>query len=223
VKPADFFVGVLDFFAILLPGSLATWLVTQYIPSDSLRTSLTFGLALNPGASVFWAAFLLSSYLLGHFVFMAGSKLDTMYDRWRDRTKPKKRDKTFLAAEKLHKTLTEELTGGEFSTLKWAKAYVQLKAPQSKGEIDRLEADSKFFRSMVVILVFAAAHFLLKEQSPVAGVIVLIMVWLSYRRYIEQRWKMTELIYGTAVIVHAAESSLTSPKDSQPRGGAVRA
>jgi hypothetical protein len=43
MKPGDFLLGVLDFFAILLPGAMATWLVIQYIPASTLREALTLG------------------------------------------------------------------------------------------------------------------------------------------------------------------------------------
>ena len=224
MKPGDFLLGVLDFFAILLPGSLATWLVTQYIPPTSLRSALSFGVGdgtANPDSLLLGAAFLLSSYLLGHFVFMAGGQLDTLYDRWRKRAKQEALDRTFQAARALQKELTEELVGGDFSTLKWARTYVQVKAPAARVEIDRLEADSKFFRSLVVVSVLAAAHFLLREQSPLAGVVALAMAGLSYQRYRQQRWKMTELSYGTAVILHATTSPGDAATASQAQDSAV--
>jgi len=102
MKPGDFFIGVLDFFAVLLPGSLATWLATRYIPHGALAAALTFdlpGAESEPDALVVGAVFLLVSYLLGHFVFMAGSRLDGSYDRWRQRTHATERDTTFLAAK----------------------------------------------------------------------------------------------------------------------------
>lgn len=217
MKPGDFLLGVLDFFAILLPGSLATWLATQYIPSTALREALSFGLGnpdANPDSFVLGAALLLSSYLLGHFVFMAGAKLDVLYDRWRKRAKPEAGDKTFQAARALQNKLTKEIVGGDFTTLKWARTYVQVNAPAARIEIDRLEADSKFFRSLVVVSVLAAAHFLLVKQSPVAGLVALVMTGLSYQRYRQQRWKMTELSYGTAVIVHATKCPKGGPNAS---------
>lgn len=206
MKPGDFLLGVLDFFAILLPGSLATWLVTQYIPPNVLRGALSFGLedgTGNPHAFVLGAALLLSSYLLGHFVFMAGGQLDPAYDRWRKRAKPTTNDKTFQAARALQRKLTKEIVDGDFTPLSWAKTYVQIKAPAARIEIDRLEADSKFFRSLVIISVAFAGHFLLLKQLPVVGVVALVMAVLSYQRFRQQRWKMTELSYGSAVIVHA--------------------
>jgi hypothetical protein len=145
---------------------------------------------------------------------MAGSRLDRCYDRWRKRVKPLNRDRAHLAAEKLQRRLTEDLVGGEFSTLKWARAYIQVQAAQARVEIDRLEADHKFFRSMVVVSVALGLHFLLRERALVMGLSALLMAMLSYRRYREQRWKMTELTYGTAVIVHA-----TTPGQSTPAAG----
>jgi hypothetical protein len=206
MKPGDFFLGVLDFFAILLPGSLATWLAIQYIPASSLGAALTFdfmGAGAKPDTFVAGAAFVLSSYLLGHFVFMAGSRLDQPYDRWRKRAHPFALDKTYKAADDLKKTLTPNLYGGELTTLKWARAFIQVKSAEARIEIDRLEAEQKFFRSLVVIAAMFAAHFVLRERALFSGAIAVLMAVFSYWRYRDRRWTMTELIFATAVIVHA--------------------
>lgn len=211
MKPGDFLLGLLDFFAILLPGSLATWLAVQYVPPEQLDRALRFGMGSDPSVHtwVLGTAFFVSSYVLGHFVFMVGAQLDDSYDRWRQRAKPAGRDKTFQAARKLYVDLTGVMAEGEFTTLKWAKAYVQIHVPEARGEIDRLEADSKFFRSLVIVSIAFAAHFLLREQAPMAGAAALGLSGLSYRRYREQRWKLTELSYATAVIAHATKASGT--------------
>jgi hypothetical protein len=210
MKPGDFLLGVLDFFAILLPGSLATWLVAQYIPPAELRRALSFGFAefeTSPDSFLLGGALLLSSYVLGHFVHMTGAQLDTAYDRWRRQAKPTTSDVNFKAADAVRKTLTPMLTGGEFSTLKWSKAYIQTESPEARVEIDRLEADSKFFRSLVIVALAFAAHFLLRVQSPAAGVVALALARVSFHRFRDQRWKLTELSYATAVIVHAAAAA----------------
>jgi hypothetical protein len=207
VKPSDFLLGVLDVFAVLLPGSLATWLAAQYVPAEEIRHALRFGTvnASGPDLLLLVSAFVLSSFMLGHFVFMVGSRLDGLYDRWRRQTKTASRDNTFVAAEALHKEITGKNATGSFSTLKWAKAYIQVRAPHARSEIDRLEADSKFFRSIVVVSFAIAVHFLLLQQSPAAGTGALILAGLSFQRFCEQRWKMTELTYATAVIVHLTQ------------------
>src|SRR5262245_7946904 len=130
MKPGDFLLGVLDFFAILLPGGMATWLVVQYIPATELRSALALKLGdanANPDSFVLGTAFLFSSYMLGHFVFMAGARLDLFYDWWRERAKPTAGDKTFQAARDLQRSLTRTIADGPFTTLKWSKVYVQVK------------------------------------------------------------------------------------------------
>ena len=207
MKPGDFLLGVLDFFAILLPGVMATWLVLEYVPPRILRDTLTFGIEgqASPNAWTVGIALLLSSYTLGHFVFMIGSRLDESYDTWRRSNKPTSRDKAYEAVRAVQTTLNAELLGGDFSTLKWARAYIQVHAQHARVEIDRLEADQKFFRSLVVISVAFTAHFLLREGALLAAAVTVAIGVLSYRRYVDQRWKMTELIYATAVIVHGSQ------------------
>lgn len=209
MKPGDFFLGVLDFFAVLIPGSLATWLVTRYIPASTLNAALM--LPGETGSTPYWlvapAAYAVSSYVLGHFVFMTGSKLDSSYDRWRRRVHSFERDRTFRAANDLRKTVTPKMVGGELSTLKWARAYIQVKSAGARVEIDRLEAEQKFFRSLVVIAALFAVHFIIRERTLFAGVVALVMGGLSYQRYLDRRWAMTELIFATAVIISAAGES----------------
>jgi hypothetical protein len=212
MKPGDFLLGVLDFFAILLPGSLATWLVAQYIPAAALRHALSFGIG-DPAQLDKWvvgSAFVLSAYMLGHFVFMGGSKLDPLYDRWRKKTKPSDADRPFKAAEALQAQLTAGLTKS-VTTLKWCKAYIQVKAPAARAEIDRLEADSKFFRSLVVVAALFMLHFLLRDINLIGATGAALLGWLSFMRYRDQRWKMTEMSYTTAVIVSMAPPAAVGP------------
>jgi hypothetical protein len=92
--------------------------------------------------------------------------------------------------------------GADLSTLKWARVFIQVKAGNARVEIDRLEADQKFFRSLIVISPLFAAHFWFHEAAPIAGLVSIGMGVLSYYRYLDQRWKMSELIFATAVIAH---------------------
>jgi hypothetical protein len=67
-KPSDFFVGVMDFFAILLPGALVTALL------DVSENALDFA-GDRPGSTERWAAFLAAAYVLGHVLHAAGALL----------------------------------------------------------------------------------------------------------------------------------------------------
>lgn len=203
MKPADFLLGILDFFAVLLPGAVAVWVALQYVHRDPRLVTIA-GKPLTEGA--LWAAYLFASYILGHIVFMIGSNLDTAYDAWRRREKPTDRDRTFRAEDALRKRINPALDGAEFSTLKWAKSYIQIHSPAARVEIDRFEATSKFFRSFVVIAVALTAHFLLAEHRPALALAALLLAILSYRRFFDQRWKATELSYATVCILEATRT-----------------
>lgn len=205
-KPGEFMIGVVDFFAVVLPGMLATWMLISYLPPDMARYLDLGAPGEDPDRSLRWAAFLLGSYVLGNFVFMLGAKLDASYDRWRWRTKPTDRDRAFQAAKRLLEELTPALKGGEFTTLKWAKSYIQIHSPGARAEIDLLEAHSKFFRSLVIVAAALAAHFLLREGSLYLSLGAATLAALSYRRYLDRRWAATELSYGTVVVLHSTRS-----------------
>lgn len=211
MKPGDFLLGVLDFFAVLLPGGLATWLVLQYVPASTVRQALAVGLDAPPAAPdrvALGLAWLVASWVLGHFVFMLGSHLDGPYDRWRKRTVPKDADTTYLAANDVRARRTPSIAlpagASGLSTFKWARTYLQVRHPAARQEIDRLEADSKFFRGLVVVASAAALHAVWTSHAWAALACVGV-AWLSWRRFREQRWKMTELAYAAVVIIEALE------------------
>src|SRR6516164_7542581 len=73
-EPQKFFIGLMDFFSILLPGALLTYVL---MGEATGLTVLGFE-KLDRADS--WAIFLFVSYLLGHIVFLVGSWLDDFYD-----------------------------------------------------------------------------------------------------------------------------------------------
>jgi hypothetical protein len=76
----------------------------------------------------------------------------------------------------------------------------------ARAEIDRFEADSKFFRSFVVIAAVMSPHFFVFERRPLVGLGFVALGLGAYLRYRDQRWKMTELCYATAVILEASKA-----------------
>ncbi len=79
--PQKFFIGLMDFFSILLPGALLTYLLMDEVGPVVLGDCY----AQLAGAEA-WAVFLFASYLLGHLIFLLASWLDEFYDWLRDRT-----------------------------------------------------------------------------------------------------------------------------------------
>jgi hypothetical protein len=212
-KPADFMLGLLDFFGVLLPGAVAAALVKVYLPPEMQRH-----LTLESGERTDvlpWIVFLLSAYTLGHFVFLLGSHLDPLYDRWRKRAKPAAHDVGYNAAKNLREKLTPALVGGGLSLFKWARAFIEIHSPGSKLEIDRLEASSKFFRGLVVVSVPWMIHLMVARPDPHLAVGDGLACGLSFWRFCDQRWKMTELTYATAVIAY--ETKIKSTDASRPK------
>jgi len=203
MMPRDFSVGIVDFFAALLPGAIATWLALQYVdPADLRHWSIAIAVS---NELVHGAALFLSSYILGHFVFLVGAALDPLYDQWRARAHPRGSDPTYQAADTLRRDLSWQLgpteAKGALTTLKWARTYVLIHAPEARVEIDGFEANSKFFRSLVIIFGALSMHFLLREQQLGLAVASAILGSLSFWRFRDQRWKYSELTFATAVIV----------------------
>jgi hypothetical protein len=288
-RPADFFIGLVDFFAILLPGALLSFLVlTIHVPLSQ------FDVPDMHGEAAFWVKFAVGSYLLGQLVFAVSPYLDRVYDRFYapyQRSKDSIRDVALLkaralsartqsrksdvigeatgedvsgggtpsaqrvplselqrgemrpstlaligptiaffwerladAVQSLHKEtekrppkdplkdraqalvdahlgasrtpLTRERLGAIGSvggTLRWAEAIVKEQSAVAAQEIDRLEADSKFFRGLTTVLLI---YFLsLVVRSPGIALICLFFMGISFWRFCKQRWKRTQFTY----------------------------
>jgi hypothetical protein len=74
-EPEKFFIGLMDFFSIVVPGALLTYLLMGEVGPVVLWDRFS----KLAGAEV-WSAFLFASYLFGHLVFLLGSWLDEFYD-----------------------------------------------------------------------------------------------------------------------------------------------
>src|SRR5437588_11393920 len=75
-EPQKFFIGVIDFFSILMPGAMLTYLGKDWV---ARKFDLTDGFPLDSTEA--GLVFFFASYLLGHFVFLISSALvDCVYD-----------------------------------------------------------------------------------------------------------------------------------------------
>jgi hypothetical protein len=196
-KPADYLLSVFEFFAIVLPGALATWLAAQQIDYHTL-----LGAPREAATSTFlWIAFGLCAYVLGHFVFNFGSNLDPLYDRWRERKKPAEVDGVFLAARTIHLADYQSLTDG-YSTLQWARRYLQIHSASASAEADRLEATQKLFRSLTILSPLFAVYFLFRQADLFATLVCVVVGFQSFYQFCDQRWKYSQCCYASVVICH---------------------
>jgi 8-oxo-dGTP pyrophosphatase MutT (NUDIX family) len=238
LEPQKFFIGLVDFFSIILPGALLTYFLREDLGSWILG-SHNYG-SLNGNAAV--AAFLFSSYLLGHFVFLLGSWiLDWFYDQVRDATNDRqiarlaqggelssallrkaagwwlKRDidKAVSKAEQIKAHYLGPL-GAESSinAFQWAKARLTLEAPASIATVQRFEADEKFFRSLVVVLAILIPCSMLTDPAQIGTAVTSVpLLLLALWRYVDQRAKATSQAYWFVITAEGArDAGYCSPK-----------
>lgn len=215
-EPQKFFIGLIDFFSILLPGALVTYLV-----KDEPRLAF---LGVHRSGAEGWVVFGFSAYLLGHFVFLLGAWIldDYFYDRIRTATKNEgligrlaggqklpwkatqilakwfvKRN-TDLAMRHASRIKEQHLESGNASSavnaFQWCKARLAFEHPEALANVNRFEADSKFFRSMCIILAFFVP-WMFATQRLVVGTVSAALLLLAFWRYVDQRAKATTQAY----------------------------
>ena len=239
VEPQKFFVGLMDFFSILLPGALLTYVL---IGEGQIAAWSHRGAGFHGPPE--WAVFGVASYLVGHLAFLLGAWwLDEFYDWARGKTVNdtrrraatrggmrsglaralvwlmfKREDNAAVAcaAELRRATLAPVGGGNAINTFQWAKALLTLESPESLAIVQRFEADSKFFRSFFVVLLVLFGWWAFRGEWVPAAVAVSLLP-LALWRYMDQRLKSTNQAYWS-VITLAARAGKTVPAPARMAG-----
>jgi hypothetical protein len=149
-NPASLYVGVVELFAILLPGAILTFLLYEspFFPTlfklDELKRPF---LPSNP--AIRSVGFALVSYVAGHFLAALGYfVMNPLFEDYYAsplakhlRTLTTRAKGTLDGIVKLESDRHDE-------QFRWTIAYVSLYSPQASTHLDRLEADCKFFRNL---------------------------------------------------------------------------
>lgn len=218
-EPQKFFIGLVGFFSIIMPGALLAYLGKDWMAETFLQES-RFRLDGAEG----WLVFLFVSYLLGHFAFLVGSLLDDLlYRPLRDATyrgqlrrlaegrklsDPRLRrfaelpwifwrnpDGAVLHAERIKAAaLTPLGASSAINAYQWCKVRLSSEHPEGLLAVERFEADSKFFRSFSVVL-FVLFLVLLWQLRIIAAAACALLVIPALWRYADQRFKATQQAY----------------------------
>ncbi|MBU3699022.1 MAG: NUDIX domain-containing protein [Candidatus Kapabacteria bacterium] len=249
-EPQKFFIGLMDFFSILLPGA-----ILSFILMDDVGPILLGQRYARLTGSEAWTVFLFASYLLGHITFLLGSWLDLIYDWLRTRTLnrqieqvarngrllfwplrvciaiifKRERDKAVDAANMLKKRSLGDLkTEDAVNAFQWSKAYLNLNSPQSMTIVQRFEADSKFFRCFTIVLLILIVSWPWHSNWSTEGVIFAVLLLpLAVWRYMEQRHKSTNQAYWSVMTLIApppalpVKESVSTPQSVTHAGGVV--
>ena len=247
-EPQKFFIGLVDFFSIFLPGALLAYIGKDWV-AEQFLSERTYPLESTENIFVF----LFASYLIGHFVFLVGALLDdlvydplrrlttwgqigrlakgeTLRPKWLRRLAESKLlfgrspDAAVMKVQQLKaQSLASLSAGGAVNSFQWSKALLSKEHPEGLVAVQRFEADSKFFRSFFISLLILAPAFLVNEKwAP--GIVAFALLIPALLRYIDQRFKSTQQAYWF-VITLAARAKKKEPtpvkRDGPTRAGGV--
>jgi hypothetical protein len=121
-KPTDFFIGLIDFFAVLLPGAILAYLLLLFPWNEQLKDVLREHLS-DPAAG--WAAFLVMAYVLGHLLHHLGGFLDDwIYDSWF----------VLVRQNDLGVWLLPPFWAAQWRWLRWARRRGQVRAAYARSQ-----------------------------------------------------------------------------------------
>ncbi len=244
--PQKFFIGLMDFFSILLPGALLTYLLMDEVGPVVLGCDRYQELTDARGV----AAFLVASYLVGHLVFLLGSWLDLPYDWLRHRSLNKQiirlahrgtlsprcvralswivfkqeQDLAVNCAGKIKEQALKPLQAqNAVNTFQWSKALLAQEHPESLATVQRFEADSKFFRCFSVVLIVLAVTWPFEKERLLGTGILFLLLLFALWRYMEQRFKSTNQAYWSVITLKANQGKISFGKASSDAGSPSRA
>jgi hypothetical protein len=138
-KPGDFYLGVIDFFGILVPGAALLYLYGE-------RFAVLLAPCSEEQETARWVAFAVGSYVVGQFLLGMGAPLNHLLGVFR----PARKDH-FYQAIRHTIDLPEGVKKTRTNVFYRAYAVVRLQSPSALAEIERQMADYKLFRSLTVL------------------------------------------------------------------------
>ena len=196
-KPADFYVGMVSFFAILLPGAVGAAMLRPLVENAVIGPIMS----LPANASAQWAAFLIASYFIGHLIFLVGSYLDPIYDVYRKRWNPYNKESAYQCATRIKAGMLDPAENHALNSFQWSQSILTTQWPAAATDVNGFEADSKFFRSLLVVLSLSAIGLLVRSRWT-EGIIALVLVVPCFLRYYERRLKSVTQAYAYIIVLH---------------------
>ena len=177
-KPSDFFFGLIEFLAYIAPGSIFCY-VLYTILFDSTPDSLGLTKASTP--SIIWFLFILISYILGHIIHhISALILNPLYSIYL-KSQLKKHQAFISQAEnsiKNHLSIHDNY-------LELVESFLKMNYPLLISDLDKYEANSKLFRSICIICLFACFY---PSNSMIIILFLIFISILSFLKFLDQKW-----------------------------------
>ena len=195
-SPNDFFLGIGDFFGNLVPGAVLVAVLYRLNVIPGANDSPTTFAGFPHSWSI--AALTVAAYLLGHFISVLASSLDSSYDAVRKLRWPPSKDKAYDAAKLVRETKYPEHIGA-MNTFQWSKAVLRVNCRDAFDEVARYEATSKLFRTLVLDALIVACVCAARGNLDGAMLGILAAI-LSFWPYVDRRYKSTETAYRHVIV-----------------------
>ena len=187
LKPTDFFMGLQDFFTILVPGAIIV--IFLYFNQSELIGKI-FNKLLEDSSPFHYTVLIFYSYVLGHVVKRIGGYLDKIYDR-------------FFSQSHSSKLLEEikEIKDQKYSNISNYE-YARFRLLDSKtsfaSEVDADMISSKFFRSLVVCIAFILIYYCVAKNYLIIICLICLLIF-SFLQYVYLRKKSVDKTYKYAI------------------------
>lgn len=210
MKPVDFMVSLRDLFAVFVPGAVLLWL----LPSSATQVE-------HDAINVF--VLVVAAYLAGSVASGLGALADHLIDRLfaLARLDIFKRVRELRVFEKAANALRDKALGrldalvapnelglaGSWSARSFWWTQIRIHCPPGLLELDRIEANQKLFRSLIVVFAVLAlverAAGGTADRLPGGEIPHLAWVWLglavgSSIPYVAGRFHFARTVYGLA-------------------------
>lgn len=195
-KPADFYIGVIDFFGVLVPGAVLLFLYRERLPG-----ALALGLK-GEQTVIVWAAFLVGSYVLGHFLLGIGVPLNKLLRFFKSEAKDK-----FYNEVKDAIKLPPGMRKKRSDAFHRAYSFLQLNNPSAVAEIERQMADYKLFRGLTLVFLLDALLGPLRNAGVGARSISVLL-------FVIAGWRFLFLLHWTHRITFESYALLRGSSDS---------
>lgn len=190
--------SLLEICAVLLPGAAAL-IIGWQIPDK--QTDLVESIPIINKEWQAVLAYLGGAYFVGYLVFFVGSKLDDwVYDKFRAKFGLVNNDALMEKVTEYKKAECGFDTPNVINIYKWSFGKLLVQYPALYAVVERDQAASKFFRSMVVVMFFSLFVFGFKQDWIKVAMSFLVMI-LSLLVYAKQRHKAVNTAYEYIVIV----------------------
>jgi len=137
-KPGDFYIGIIDFFGILVPRAILLYLHKNF--------ALDYLGWFSPQGPELWVVFAVAAYVTGHFLMAASQVLN----KFQEVFYPEKYDPYYKEVrEKIN--LPADVSQNRSNMFYRAFAFVRLVSPSGLAEIERQMAEYKLFRSLTLV------------------------------------------------------------------------